>query len=111
MTRTPAIALALVAIAVGSLLLWHHAREQRANEDFPEGTFWLCAHCGRGFTRSVDELAAWYGAHSGPPPCPACGRNHTVRAYRCPAPDCHAYFTNALLVAGRSVCPKCRREW
>jgi hypothetical protein len=110
MTRAPAIALAMVAMAVGATLLWRHAREQRERVDFPEGTYWMCAGCGQGFTKSVKELGAWYAGHSNPPPCPACGQTHTVRAYRCRYSNCRSYFTNSVSVAGRPACPKCRRE-
>jgi hypothetical protein len=111
MTRRPAIALALLAIAVGATLLHYHLRQQRANEDFPDGTYWVCRTCGHGFTRSLDQLAAWYRDHSGPLPCPACGKTNVVRGYHCPHPDCGAYFTNALNLGPKPLCPKCRREF
>ena len=111
MTRVRAAVLALAALAVGATLLWHHVREQRASEDFPEGTDWLCADCGRGFTRSIEELGTWYRQHSTSPPCPGCGQTRTVRAHRCRHPDCRSYSTNAVTVNGKPACPKCQREW
>jgi hypothetical protein len=111
MSRRAAIVLALVAIAVGAALLVHHARRQRASEDFPEGTDWLCTGCGAGFNRSLDQLADWHRQHPGPPPCPACGQaTSAVRAFHCRNRACGLYFTNALYGTGKPACPKCRRE-
>jgi hypothetical protein len=110
MSRPLAIALALMAMVVGALLLQRHARQQRASEDFPDGTYWLCRDCGQGFNKSLDELGTWHRQHFGPPPCPACGKTNSVRAYHCSHVDCGAYFTNALQRAARPACPKCGRD-
>lgn len=82
------IALALLAVGGGAFLLWRASGGLPSNPDAPGGTLWVCTGtaCGREFTLSTKELAAFYDANpGGAPACPACGKSETLRAVRCGA--------------------------
>lgn len=85
--RTIQYAGVVLALAGAGVLLWRSlASISDTNPDAPNGTLWLCLRpeCGREFTLSTNDLAAFYDQHpDGSPPCPACTKAETTRAVRC----------------------------
>lgn len=85
--RPVQLTLTVLALLAGAVFLARSINEAApANTDAPQGTLWLCGgtECGREFTLSTKDLAAFYDRHpDGVPPCPACGKAQTARAIRC----------------------------
>ncbi|HEX2971121.1 MAG TPA: hypothetical protein VHP11_02240 [Tepidisphaeraceae bacterium] len=88
------------------VLVW--SRRPANNDDFPEGTFWLCANpkCQTSFTLTIKELGQHHEKHYGQPPfCPKCQGTDTLRAEQCP----HCKKVYPLARDWGSVCPYCRK--
>jgi hypothetical protein len=90
-----------VVLAVGGWLLWGGGAN---NENFPEGTLWMCTNpaCGNTFTLTMKQLGEHHKAHFGQlPPCPKCGRD-AIGAHKCE--HCGKVYVEQ---RGSSICPFC----
>lgn len=105
---------AALALAGAGVLVWRSLGiAAGTNPDAPQGTLWLCRRpeCGRDFTLSTKDLAAFYAQHpDSSPPCPACSKAETVRAVRCAG--CERAFVppsrSTPLAKGQArACPHC----
>jgi hypothetical protein len=95
------VAVLLVVAAVAMF------RRPANNENFPEGTWWICtkADCKHTFNLSIKEIGKHHQEHYGEPiPCPKC-KSPAVRADKCP--HCGNVFA-----AERNLlkCPKCGKD-
>ncbi|MCG3128035.1 MAG: hypothetical protein CHACPFDD_02908 [Phycisphaerae bacterium] len=105
-------ALAIAVLGTAVLIALRGQRAVRAeSDDFPDGTFWLCAAdgCGADFVRSVAELGEFYRQHPGEPlACPKCGKTQTQRALRCPL--CKRHYAPSGPGERVVMCPRCGQE-
>lgn len=95
----------VLAVIVGTLFLWN--RKSANNEDFPEGTQWVCTDqaCATHFALTIRELAQHHEKHYGEPvPCPKC-KKPAVRALKCE--QCKTVY---VMKRGDFKCPKCGKE-
>ena len=103
-------AMAVIAASVTGAVVWLRSAAA-VNEDFPDGTFWLCSHaaCGAEFVKSLDELGAFYQQNPNAElPCPDCGRTPTMRAVRCA--ECGRHFPRPPRGRLPLECPHCGKE-
>ena len=97
----------IIAVAVvGAVVVWAMWSPAN-NENFPEGTDWLCLNkaCGNHFKMSIREVAEHHKAHYGQPmKCPKCGQE-AERAVKCA--HCAKVYVQG---RGASFCPFCKKE-
>lgn len=96
----------LIAAAAVTLLAWN--RRPANNDNFPDGTFWICTDpkCKAEFALTIKELGAHHEKHYGQPPtCPKCNGNKTIRAERCP--NCMKFYPMIQDLA--LICPHCKK--
>ena len=92
----------ILALIAGILFFWN--RKGANNEDFPEGTQWVCSDqaCATGFTLTVKALSDHHAKHFGEPvPCPKC-KKPAVRAQKCA--HCGKIY---VLPRNENKCPQC----
>lgn len=76
------VGLAAVVVVIG-IVAWRWRGAN--NENFPEGTWWVCSsrECGNEFNLSMRQLSEHHQAHYGEPvPCPKCG-SASKRGQKC----------------------------
>jgi hypothetical protein len=98
---------ASVVVVVVAAVLVMAMRRGPNNENFPEGTDWLCLDptCNTHFRLTMKELGEHYKQHYGKRPlCPKCGKE-AVRAEVCG--HCGKVYPQA---RGVQICPYCRKE-
>jgi len=100
--------LALTVVAIAGIGLWRGSTGQKASDDFPEGTSWLCLSARHEFVMSIDQLGKWYSKHTNDPSCPTCGASETARALRCTSRKCRRFFLEPVMIQDRPACPVCR---
>jgi len=103
--------LALVVIAASVWLFKGSSEKQAASQDFPDGTHWICLECKHEFGMTREAVAEWNTAHPETTvPCPECEKNRSVRATKCPLPECGRLFTgNMVKIDGKVCCPVCKQ--
>jgi hypothetical protein len=93
----------IVVVVAGVLWLWA-LRRPANNENFPEGTEWLCTNpqCGNHFHMTMKELGEYTKAHYGQPiKCPKCNQM-AVGAATCAY--CGKVYAQ---MRGSNLCPYC----
>lgn len=103
--------LAIVVIGVAVLFFKGSSDKQAQSQDFPDGTYWICLECKHQFNMSRDAVADWNTAHPETTvPCPECEKNRSVRASKCPLPECGKLYTGNLVeINGAVCCPICKQ--
>lgn len=101
-----AVAVVLL-VAAGGLVLRFLSADQRSSQDFPEGTFWVCAG-GHEFTLSLRQVAEFYNANpEARMTCPTCSAP-AARAIRCPL--CSRMFPRPDRGQTVLTCPHCGKQ-
>lgn len=91
----------VVIVVVVGVLGWAVLHHPSNNAQFPNGTWWLCDK-GHSFQKTTKELSDFYAAHYGQRlPCPVCGSDQTIRAFKCP--QCGTVYP----AHSARKCPKC----
>ena len=91
----------IIVVVVGAILGWSFFHHPANNASHPEGTWWLCDK-GHSFQMTTKQLSDWFEHHWGEGiPCPTCGSQKTVRAFKCPS--CGTVYASR----GAQKCPKC----
>ena len=99
--KTITIATAVIVTIVG--IVWYVFHRPANTADFPDGTYWICNHCGNNFHLTIKEQGEWYQKHYGlRPGCPKCGSSDTVRAVKCE--NCGKFFPMTPVI---KPCPYC----
>jgi hypothetical protein len=97
------IVIVAVGLAAVGWMMWSPAN----NENFPEGTDWVCLekNCGQHFKLTMSELGDHYKKNYGQrPKCPKCGKE-AFRAEKCG--HCGKVYPQS---RGVQVCPYCKKE-
>jgi hypothetical protein len=103
--RLPFLAVLVLGVLGIAALLYFTLRSPENNENFPEGTWWVCTNKStpHEFTLSMKELGAWHKDHYGEAvKCPTCGQA-ALRASKCKNCGAVSAWTRE-----STVCPKCK---
>ena len=111
MNDTAKIILALALIGVGVWFFKSGSDEVARAQDFPDGTHWICVACKHEFSMPREAVAEWNTAHPDTSvPCPECQENRSVRATKCPLPECGRHFAGSMVeIDGKVCCPICKQ--
>jgi hypothetical protein len=107
-TRDKKLGAGVLVIATAAVVLIAWNRRPANNDNFPDGTFWMCMNpkCKAEFTLTIKELGEHHQKHYGQQPtCPKCQGNDTIRAQRCPS--CGKFYP--IIQDWAAVCPYCKK--
>lgn len=102
---------AVLAIIAGFWFFRKGSERQAQSQDFPDGTYYICAECRHEFNMSRDEVADWINANPEKGvPCPKCEKHKSIRASKCPLPECSKlYIGNMVMIDEKVCCPICKK--
>ena len=111
MNDTAKVIGAIVLIGLGVFFFRSGSAKIEQSQDFPDGTHWICLGCKAEFAKSLDEVADWNSANPEKSiPCPKCSESRSVRASKCPLPECGRHFTGSMVeINGEVCCPICKK--